>query len=239
MNNDPSFRMPATDRSTKTSAARSQRGGPACGNVLAAAPPQQSPVNDDPFTLPPDLPIPHDDGGAAHLRGAALPDLTLNATVGPPVHLPSLDRAIVYFYPRTGVPGRSPGAAWDSIPGARGCTPQSCSFRDLAAEFAALRTSLYGLSTQTTEFQREFAQRAHIPFPILSDSSLDLTARLTLPTFEFDIEPLGGGGPRTLLRRMSWYVVGGVIRHVWYPVFPPDTNGAMTLAWLRANGGAA
>ncbi len=189
------------------------------------------------FHLPPDLPVPIDDGAASHLRGATLPQIVLPATHGAPVPLHTLHRAVIFFYPRTGVPGFPTGRDWDEIPGARGCTPQSCAFRDMNSEFVALGVSLFACSTQTTTFQQEFSQRNHIPFPILSDADLVLTRQLRLPCFEFAIHDFGGGGPTTLIRRMAWYVESGAIRHVWYPVFPPDKNAEEVFSWLRQSRG--
>ena len=190
----------------------------------------------DIYTLPPDLPVPVDDGAAEHLRGAVVPALALPATSGRLVDLAVLARepAVLFFYPRTGQPGTSAGREWDLIPGARGCTPQSCGFRDLHAEFQALGVRVAGLSTQTTAYQREFVERNHVPFDLLSDADLRLTRALRLPTFEF---PVPGIGPSTLIRRMAWYLEAGRIVHVWYPVFPPDTNAAVVLTWLRAGRG--
>ena len=186
----------------------------------------------DVYTLPADLPAPVDDGAADHLRGTAVPSLELPATSGARVDLAVLGRepAVLFFYPRTGERGRSAGPEWDLIPGARGCTPQSCGFRDLHAEFLALGVTVAGVSTQTTAYQREFVQRNHVPFELLSDAELGLTRALRLPTFEF---PVAGGGPTTLIRRMVWYVEGGRIARVWYPVFPPDQNAETVLAWLK------
>jgi peroxiredoxin len=138
---------------------------------------------------------------------------------------------VVFFYPRSGETGRSPGPEWDAVPGARGCTPQSCAFRDLHGEFAARGVRVAAVSTQETDYQREFVARNHIPFEILSDAHLALTGALSLPTFEF---PVAGGGPSTLIKRMAWYVDGGRIVKVWYPVFPPDKNAETVLAWLDA-----
>ena len=151
---------------------------------------------------------------------------------------PPAGRAVLFFYPRTGEKGRSAGPEWDLIPGARGCTPQSCGFRDLHREFGALGVAVAGVSTQTSEYQREFVERNHVPFDLLSDADLRLTRALRLPTFEF---PVPGGGPTTLIKRMAWYCEGGRIAHVWYPVFPPDKNAETVLAWLRqrASGGSA
>jgi peroxiredoxin len=190
----------------------------------------------DVHTLPPDLPVPVDDGAADHLRGAAVPSLALPSTAGGVVDLARLAAApaVLFFYPRTGGRGHGSGPAWDAIPGARGCTPQSCGFRDLHAEFRALGVTVAGVSTQTTGYQREFAERNHVPFELLSDAGLALTRALRLPTFEWTAEgwATAGDGPTTLIKRMAWYVDGGRIRHVWYPVFPPDRNAATVLAWL-------
>ena len=190
----------------------------------------------------PNPPTPSDDGACLHLRRTPLPDLALPSTRGIPLRLAHLHRpTILFFYPRTGIPGHPPargfqGETWDSIPGARGCTPQSCSFRDHHAAFAALGVDILGVSTNTTDHQREFQAREHIPFDFLSDVNLELTRALNLPTFEFPVE---SGGPTTLLKRMAWYVepdARGIprIRKVWYPVFPPGDNARTLLAWLEA-----
>ena len=183
-------------------------------------------------TLPAGLPVPVDDGATAHLPGAAVPAVTLPATSGRTVDLRlwSAEPGVLFFYPRTGEAGRPAGPEWDAIPGARGCTPQSCGFRDLAAEFAALGVRIAAVSTQDTAYQREFVERNHIPFEILSDAALELTQALTLPTFQFATPT---GGPAPLIKRMAWYVEGGRIVTVWYPVFPPDRNAETVLAWLR------
>jgi peroxiredoxin len=186
------------------------------------------------FALPANLPVPQDDGLASHLENLAIPNIALPATDRRVVNLSQLSSAIVFAYPRTGVPERSPGPEWDAIPGARGCTPQACAFRDLHAEFKALGLEVFGLSTQTTEFQAEFVERNHVTFPILSDSELRLTKALQLPTFEYAIDAIGGGGPTTLLRRMALLVLAGTIRKVWYPVFPPDANASEVLAWIKS-----
>jgi peroxiredoxin len=191
-------------------------------------------VNIEHFSLPANLPVPTDDGAADHLAGMRLPEIALPATNGSAIRLCDLDKAVVFTYPRTGTPDRHPGPDWDAIPGARGCTPHSCGFRDLRSEFDSLGVQVLGLSTQTTEFQKEFVERIHFPFPILSDASLQLVRVMRLPTFEYDVATVGGGGPNTLLKRMAWYVEQGVIRHVWYPVFPPDKNAGVVLSWLRS-----
>jgi peroxiredoxin/GNAT superfamily N-acetyltransferase len=198
----------------------------------------------DPTTLPADLPVPTNDGAAAHLLHAHIPPVVLEASQGDRVNLREFTQtpAVLFFYPRTGVPGEPPGAgfsgeSWDSIPGARGCTPQSCSFRDTARDFASLGVRIAGIATNTAEHQREFASRMHITYPLLSDSALALTRAMRLPTFEFpDLPAAPGRGPMptTMIRRMAWYVERGVIRRVWYPVFPPDQNAATVLAWLRS-----
>ena len=184
--------------------------------------------------LPAGLPAPVDDGATAHLPGAGVPAIILPATSGQGVALDAWASApgVLFFYPRTGEAGRSPGPEWDAVPGARGCTPQSCRFRDLHGEFRARGVRVAAVSTQDTDYQREFVARNHIPFEILSDARLALTRALALPTFEF---PVTGGGPSTLIKRMAWYVEGGRIAKVWYPVFPPDTNAETVLAWLDAS----
>jgi peroxiredoxin len=196
-----------------------------------------SPVPHDPTVLPPDLPVPADDGAADGLLGRSVPALVLPSTLGGTVELAEAAReqAVFFFYPRTGVPGRPPprfadGTEWDLVPGLRGCTPQYCGFRDLLAEFRALGVAVLAISTQTSTYQREFAGRMHIPFPILSDSELMLTRALALPALEVPPHP---GGPTTVLKRMTWYCARGRIEHVWYPVFPPDQDAARVLAWLR------
>lgn len=178
--------------------------------------------------LPAGLPVPQDDGGAAHLAGAAMPRVALAATDGTSVMLADLPgRTVVYAYPRTGEPGRANPDGWDAIPGARGCTPQSCAFRDHFAELRGLGVAhLFGLSTQTTAYQGEAVQRLHLPFAILSDADFALTRALSLPTFEV-------AGLR-LLKRLTLVIDGGRITKVFYPVFPPDRSAEDVAAWLRA-----
>jgi peroxiredoxin len=178
--------------------------------------------------VPPELPVPVDDGGARHLAGRKLPDLALAATDGAQVNLAKLaGRTVVYVYPRTGEPGKPPIDGWDAIPGARGCTPQSCGFRDHFAELKAEGVDhLFGLSTQDTDYQREAAGRLQLPFAILSDAELKLTRALDLPTFTI--------AGMTLLKRMAWVIDDGTIAKVFYPVFPPDKNAEEVIAWLRS-----
>jgi len=189
---------------------------------------REAPGTHDPTFLPSDIPVPQDDGGARHLSGMALPDLALPATSGPAVNLSKLKgRVVVYVYPRTGVPGVDALPGWDDIPGARGCTPQSCGFRDHFAELKALGVSdVFGLSTQDSDYQREAAQRLHLPFPILSDAALTLTQAMKLPTFS--------AAGMTLLKRMALVIDDGRIVKTFYPVFPPDKNAEEVIAWLRA-----
>jgi peroxiredoxin len=190
-------------------------------------------MNTGVYALPPDLPVPVDDGACDHLPGAAVPGIVLPSTAGRVVRLDGVakGRAVLFFYPRTGEAGKPAGPEWDAIPGARGCTPQSCGFRDRHREFVALGVRVFGVSSQDTGYQREFVERNHVPFEILSDADLALTRALKLPTFEY---PVTGGGGATLIKRMAWYVEAGRIEKVWYPVFPPDRNAEMVLAWLRA-----
>ncbi len=181
----------------------------------------------DPNVLPPGIPVPQDDGAARHLQGLALPSLSLAATDGSRVDLSKLaGRTVVYIYPRTGVPGQPLPEGWDAIPGARGCTPQSCSFRDHFAELKRLGVAhLYGLSTQDTAYQREAVERLKLPFAILSDAGLALTRAIDLPTFAV--------AGMTLLKRMALVVDDGVIGKVFYPVFPPDRSAAEVIAWIK------
>ena len=190
---------------------------------------REAPGVHDPTVLPPDIPAPQDDGGARHLPGMKVADLALPATSGAAVNLARLaGRTVLYIYPRTGVPGVDLPPGWNDIPGARGCTPQSCGFRDHFADLKRLGVAhLFGLSTQTTTYQREAAERLHLPFAILSDEQLALTRALDLPTFSVD--------GMTLIRRMAWVIDDGVITHVFYPVFPPDKSAEDVVAWIQAS----
>jgi peroxiredoxin len=184
----------------------------------------------DPTQLPEDLPVPHDDGAADPLRGVPLPAIALPATDGTSVRLDELEgRTVVFAYPRTGRPGEeSPGGddAWNAIPGARGCTPQACSFRDEHAAFAHLGARVFGLSTQDTAYQQEAVERLHLPYPLLSDERLELARALGLPTFDTQ--------GMTLLKRLTLFIEDGTIEDVIYPVFPPDRSAADALARLAA-----
>jgi peroxiredoxin len=177
--------------------------------------------------LPPGLPRPADDGACDHLAGMAMPRVHLSSTSGRSVDVGALGkgRTVIYCYPRTGVPGEELPDGWNAIPGARGCTPQACAFRDHAAELAALGAQLFGLSTQTTAYQRELAERLHLPFEVLSDADLSLVTALRLPTFEVD-------GMR-LVKRLTLVVRDGAIEQVFYPVFPPDESASGVARWLR------
>jgi peroxiredoxin len=181
----------------------------------------------DPNILPADLPIPQDDGAVRHLTGMRLPSLPLEATDGSQVDLSKLSgRTVMYIYPRTGVPGRSMPEGWNEIPGARGCTPQSCGFRDHFAELERLGVArVFGLSTQDNAYQREAVERLHLPFAVLSDERLELARVIKLPTFKV--------AGMTLLKRMALVIDDGIITKVFYPVFPPDKNAEEVIAWLR------
>ncbi len=175
------------------------------------------------------LPAPADDGAAAHLPGTALARVVIPSTCGEGIDLSALaGRTVLYIYPMTGRPGVALPDGWDEIPGARGCTPQSCSFRDHHAELlAAGAAQVFGLSTQDTAYQRDAAERLHLPFALLSDEALKFAEALQLPTF--------GVKGRRLIKRMALIVDDGTIKHVFYPVFPPDRNAADVLAWLKDN----
>lgn len=183
----------------------------------------------DPHALPDDLPVPADDGTADHLPGVRLPSAVLPASDGEAVDLAAAAAGegvvVVYVYPQTGVPGRPLPDGWDRIPGARGCTPQSCAFRDSAGELAGLGARVFGLSAQSRDEQREFAEREHLPYPLLNDSEFRLAAELSLPTFE-------ANGTR-YYRRLTFIVRQGRIVKAFYPVFPPQENAGDVIAWLR------
>lgn len=181
------------------------------------------------FPLPTDLPRPTDDGAADHLTGMRLPRVSLPSTRGRTVQLENLGdgRTIIYCYPMTGVPGVPLPEGWDLVPGARGCTPQACNFRDRHEELAQLGVAVYGLSTQATEYQREMAERNHLSFEILSDSDFRFCDALRLPTFTI-------AGMR-LLKRLTMIIQGGEIEHVLYPVFPSNENADQAIQWLKAH----
>jgi peroxiredoxin len=174
------------------------------------------------------IPAPIDDGAAQHLQGMRMPPVPLAASNGATIDLAALPgRVVVYAYPRTGRPGIDNPDGWDLIPGARGCTPQSCAFRDHFGDLQALGVDhVFGLSTQDTAYQREAAERLHLPFPLLSDAALQLTRALRLPTFTTS--------GMTLLKRLTLVIEDKVIARAFYPVFPPDRNAADVLAWLEA-----
>ena len=197
------------------------------------------------FPLPAELPQPVDDGACAHLPGRSLPSIALPSTGGGPsrpgrttVRLDALPtpRTVLYAYPMTGVPGRPLPPGWDMIPGARGCTPQACAFRDHHAELAKAGADVLGLSTQTTAYQREMTARLHLPFAVLSDARLELCTALRLPTFVVEdlgaVDPQGQPQPTRLVRRLTLIIRAGTIEAVLYPVFPPDQGAGQALAWL-------
>ena len=181
---------------------------------------------DNVYELPSGLPVPEDDGACAHLTGMKMPAVTLRATDGATVNLGALPSwTILYCYPRTGRPDEASPAGWNEIPGARGCTPQSCGFRDHFQEMRDLGIeAVFGVSTQDTAYQQEVVDRLHLPFSLLSDSSLGLAHALRLPTFEVE--------GMTLLKRVTLIIHDGVIEHVFYPVFPPDSNAPTVIHWL-------
>jgi peroxiredoxin len=184
----------------------------------------------NPYVLPGDLPVPVDDGEADRLPGARVPGVALPSTDGQWVRLDQQPTrwVVVYCYPLTGRPGEEvPGgtAAWNAIPGARGCTPQSCGYRDHYRELQAAGAGVFGLSTQTTAYQQEMVNRLHLPFAVLSDAGLEFARALGLPTFEI--------AGQVLLKRLTLVLSGDRIVHRIYPVFPPDADAAEVLAWLR------
>ena len=184
--------------------------------------------SDNLYELPPNLPVPQDDGACRHLPGMRVPALALPSTAGRTVDLSKLPgRTVVYCYPRTGRPDQEVPPGWNAIPGARGCTPQSCAFRDHFAELKRAGAAyVFGLSTQDTGYQREAATRLHLPFELLSDANLELTGALKLPTFEV--------AGMTLTKRLTLILRDGAVEHVFYPIFPPDRNAGDVVAWLSA-----
>jgi peroxiredoxin len=187
---------------------------------------KEVPRADDIHALPPDLPVPEDDGAAAHLPGMRIPPIPLPSSAGGEVRLDVLPgRTVLFCYPRTGRPDQELPPGWNAIPGARGCTPEACGFRDRHEQFADLGARVLALSTQDTEYQREMAGRLELPFEVVSDAELRLVRELRLPTFEVD--------GMTLVKRLTLIIDHGQIEHVFYPVFPPDTHAGEVLDWLR------
>lgn len=181
--------------------------------------------SDDLRTLPADLPVPLDDGGCDHLAGLRLPHAELASTAGHEVDLAALSGTIaVYCYSLTGRPDRALPQGWNEIPGARGCTPQSCEFRDRYPRLQDLGVEIFGLSTQVTEYQQEVVERLHLPFALLSDAKLEFARALRLPTFDFQ--------GMTLIKRLTLIVADGRIVKVFYPVFPPDTGAQQVADWV-------
>jgi peroxiredoxin len=178
-------------------------------------------------SLPTNLPAPIDDGAAKHLIGLSLPAVTLPSTAGSFVAMNKLEGiTVIYCYPMTGQPDVALPEGWDAIPGARGCTPQSCSYRDHYAELNALGAEVFGLSTQTTEYQKEMVGRLHLPFPVLSDHTLEFALALRLPTFQVN--------EMTLLQRLTLICNGNKIEHVNYPVFPSDADVDLVIDYLKS-----
>ena len=178
--------------------------------------------------LPTDLPIPQDDGSTNHLKGMKLPNLSLKATNGKAINFVDIKgKLVIYCYPLTGQPNVALPDGWDQIPGARGCTPQSCSFRDHYQELQALGADVIGLSVQSTEYQKEMADRLHLPFQVVSDVNYQFQKALNMPTFVAD--------GITLLKRVTLMVNNGVIDAVHYPIFPSDSDPAWVIDYLKSH----
>jgi len=181
----------------------------------------------DPYVLPPNLPVPEDDGACDHLPGTMLPQLTLESSQGPvSLRTLSLELLVLYVYPQAGRPGRPSPEGWDEIPGARGCTPQSLGFRAAHGRLGELGAQVAGISAQPLDDQVEFAERNAIPYPVIADPERRLGEALGLPTFE--------AGGLTLYKRVTLVVESCAIAKVFYPVFPPDENAAEVVAWLES-----
>jgi peroxiredoxin len=176
---------------------------------------------------PDNLPEPIDDGAARHLTGLQLPPIALQSTRGEHVNLSQYRGwLVIYCYPMTGVPGVPLPPNWDQIPGARGCTPQSNAYKEVHPQFRSMGVDVFGMSTQTTEYQQELAERLQLPFLILSDHQLQFQQALQLPTFESEHQ--------TLLKRLTLIVKDGVIETVHYPVFPSDADAKWAMAYLKS-----
>lgn len=187
-------------------------------------------ARDNIYQLPENLPVPIDDGACDHLPGMRLPSVPLQSTAGGLVDLAGRPgRIVVYCYPRTGRPDEDPPPGWNDTPGARGCTPQSCAFRDHYGELRSLGAEVFGLSAQTTEYQREAVERLGLPFALLSDDGLAFASALGLPTFEI--------AGMTLIKRLTLLIRDGEIEKVFYPVFPPNENAGQVVAWLAGTNG--
>jgi len=184
-------------------------------------------IDTDPYLLPADLPAPVDDGAYRHLRAMKVPSISLRSTSGRDVNLASASsgQVVFFFYPETGKPGTQIPKSWNDIPGARGCTPQSCSFRGRHSEFRELGFEVFGVSAQSLDEQKEFAERNKLPYDLLNDSDFRLTNELRLPTFKFE--------SKTFIKRLALVVRRGRIKRVFYPVFPPDKNAEIVLEYLR------
>ena len=189
---------------------------------------QEKKRTDNIYELPKNLPVPVDDGACKHLPGRAIPSIELRSTKGRMVNLSKVEapRVVVYAYPRTGEPDKDPPPGWNEIPGARGCTPETCAFRDHYKEMKALGAEVFGLSTQTTEYQQEMVERLHVPFEVLSDAEMKLTRALNLPTFSI--------AGMTLIKRLTLVIRNGNIEKVFYPVFPPDKHAHEVKRWLAS-----
>ena len=179
--------------------------------------------------LPSNLPVPQDDGACAHLPGLKIAAVVLPTTTGSTINFSDTPgRSVIFCYPKTGQPGQDPPPDWDAIPGARGCTPQNCGFRDEYQNLLeAGARQIFGVSTQSSVYQSQAAERLHLPYPLVSDQELEFSRALQLPTFDFHGE--------TLIKRLTLIVDDGLITHVFYPVFPPDKSAAVTLEWLKQN----
>ena len=184
-------------------------------------------LDTDPYVLREGLPVPADDGACLHLSGIKVPSISLRSTSGRDVNLAGASRGqvVFFFYPETGKPGTQIPKSWNDIPGARGCTPQSCAFRDHYPEFKELGFEVFGVSAQSLDEQKEFATRNNLPYDLLNDPDFRLTNELRLPTFKFE--------SKTFIKRLALVVRRGRIEKVFYPVFPPDKNAEVVLEYLR------
>lgn len=178
--------------------------------------------------LPDNLPIPVDDGACNHLLGSRVPSIYLNATSGKSVDLGSVaGTAVIFFYPMNGKPDSPPMIGWNDIPGARGCTPQVCSFRNEYSQLVAMNAKVFGVSSQPLADQKEASARLALPYELLNDTPLELTHAMNLPTFEYEAS--------IYIKRITVITIDGVIKKTFYPVFPPDKNVSDVITWIKQN----
>ncbi|VAW52529.1 Alkyl hydroperoxide reductase subunit C-like protein [hydrothermal vent metagenome] len=182
----------------------------------------------DLYQLPEGLPVPVDDGACNHLEGAPFPSMLITVTPHATYDF-SKEKGIniIFFYPMIGHPDSLPMTGWNEIPGARGCTPQALSYKNYFRQITKLGVRLFGASSQALKEQNDAIDRLKLPFELINDSSFLLSNALKLPTFQFN--------EIKMIKRLTLVVVDGVIKKVFYPVFPPNKNVDDVIVWLKEN----